>query len=754
MSGERPPTPVICATLLLCAAAFFAPFLLRGEHPVSFNLERAGSTAIPGGGLIPRTAGRFPRDNSPTVIHYPNACLAAECLRSGRLPLWNPYQGCGAPGLGGGQVYPFSPFLWPFYAHPTPRAFTLGLLLGSLFTGLGALLWMGRFLRGWALGLGAALWAFNPWTLRCIGFNNTWADWWLPWLLWSWHLALGGGRRALLLPALFVTGAVYCGHPESALLLAAASALYAGALWIVAPRESRPNLPRFVAVLASNAVLSILLCAVHWLPLLAILRESESYKASGAVGRILYPWGLLFNPNSEVFVGPLLFALAMAGAVHLGRRRETRPALVLPALGLLLALQLPFLGTLQALLSFGGRLPGLYGRSILWAGLAVCVASGVQVLLEERGAGRLASLRLMGLGLVVYAVFAWADYEAGSIAWLMARPFLLAWPAAALAALVGAAFAERRPLNLACFAASAALVLLDPLAVQRFRYPSFNDLDPLAGGPPAVARLKSFTGEDHGRFWADPGTNRERADLEPNLATLWRARDARMVSPLFLTRTLEVARALGTTPHPSFDTWLLWEDVPPERLGLLGVSRRALLQEERTALFDWLPVPAPLPRARIVHGVVPARDAAEADGRLRTEAATYPGGALKDAAILEGWTGPAQRGTTERGDLTTWLRDEPGDVLLRVKGASEGVLVLLDALAEGWRATVDGREAPIYPANAAFMGVEVPSGDHVVHFRYEPSAVRAGLWTSLLGWVLYGLLTVALIRCGRAGGSR
>lgn len=754
MNGARPPTPVICATLVLCAAAFFAPFLLRGEHLVSFHLERAGSTAIPGGGLIPRTAGRFPRDNSPTVIHYPNACLAAECVRSGRLPLWNPYQGCGAPALGGGQVYPFSPFLWPFYAHPTPRAFTLGLLLGSLFTGLGALLWMGRFLRGWTLGLGAALWAFNPWTLRCIGFNNTWADWWLPWLLWSWHLALGGGRRALLLPALFVTGAVYCGHPESALLLSVASALYAGALWIVAPRETRPKPLRFVALLAANAALSILLCAAHWIPLLGAIRESESYKASGAVGRTLYPWGSLFNPNSEVFVGPLLFTLALAGAVHLGRRREARPALVLPALGVLLALQLPFLGTLQALLSFDGRLPGLYGRSILWAGLAACVAAGVQALLDEEAAARLAALRLLGLGLAAYAVFVWADYEAGSIAWLLARPALLAWAAVGLAAAVGAAFSEKRSLKLACFGVAAALVLLDPLAVQRFRYPAFNDLDPLAGGPPAVARLKSLPGEDHGRFWAGAGTNRERADLEPNLATLWRTRDARMVSPFFLTRTLGVARALGTAPHPSFDTWLLWEDVPPERLGLLGISRRALLQDERAALFDWLPVPAPLPRARVVHGVVPVRDATEALGRLSAEAEIYPGGALKGAVILEGWTGPAQRGTAGNGDGVAWLQDQPGDVLLKVKGATEGVLVLLDALAAGWRATVDDREVPIYPANLAFMGVEVPSGEHVVHFRYEPSAVRAGLWTSLFGWVAFGLATAVLLRRRRAGGSR
>jgi hypothetical protein len=746
MSYGRRASPMAWASLLLCAAAFFAPFLLRGDHLVSFNLERAGSTAIPGGGLVPRTAGRFPRDNSPTVLHYPNAALASECLRSGRLPLWNPYQACGAPALGGGQVYPFSPFLWPFYVHPTPRAFTLGLLIGSIFTGLGAMLWMGRFLKGWPLGLGAALWAFNPWTLRCIGFNNSWADWWLPWTLWAWHLALERRRGALVLPALFVTGAVYCGHPESALVVALCSALYAVGLWAVEPKGERVSIVRLGGLMTANGLLAVALCAVHWLPLLGVLRESVTYKSSGAVGRLLYPAGSLFNPGSELYTNPLLFLLAVVGCVALGRRREHRSVLLLPALGLLLSLQLPFLSLLQGPLSLGGRLPGLYARSVFWAGLAACVAAGVSALVEETGKTRALLLRLLALGALAYAVLAWADYESGSIAWLMNRPGLLACPGAALLCLLGAAFAPHLELKRGLLAMAFALVLADPLVVQRFRYPAFNDLEPLAGGPPALAELGARTSENHGRFWAGPGANRERPDLEPNLATLWRARDVRMVSPIFLGRYLKATSALAGAAESTPGTWLLLEDVPAERLGLLSVAERAQVVDERMAVFDWTPLSGALPRARLVHQVLPARDGAEALAWLREGAKVFPDGSLQGSVILEGWHGVTQTGDAGEAGSVSWVLDEPGEVRLKVASGSGGVLVLLDTFAEGWWATVDGARATLYPANVAFMGVGVPAGEHEVAFRYEPRSVRLGLWMSLAGWGVVGILGVWSLR--------
>jgi hypothetical protein len=43
----------------------------------------------------------------------------ASQLRSGHLPLWDPYTGGGVPTLDGGQSRPFNPFRLTFYLFPT-----------------------------------------------------------------------------------------------------------------------------------------------------------------------------------------------------------------------------------------------------------------------------------------------------------------------------------------------------------------------------------------------------------------------------------------------------------------------------------------------------------------------------------------------------------------------------------------------------------------------------------------------------------
>jgi hypothetical protein len=76
----------------------------------------------------------------------------------------------------------------------------------------------------------------------------------------------------------------------------------------------------------------------------------------------------------------------------------------------------------------------------------------------------------------------------------------------------------------------------------------------------------------------------------------------------------------------------------------------------------------------------------------------------------------------------------PNSVEIKVRSAGAGLLVLNDAYDQGWRAQVDGVEAPILRVNGLFRGVFVRSaGVHQVRFYYLPkSFVRGGLWSLLL----------------------
>jgi hypothetical protein len=68
------------------------------------------------------------------------------------------------------------------------------------------------------------------------------------------------------------------------------------------------------------------------------------------------------------------------------------------------------------------------------------------------------------------------------------------------------------------------------------------------------------------------------------------------------------------------------------------------------------------------------------------------------------------------------------------------ILVLNDTHYPGWRAYVDGREAPIYRANHAFRAVFLPETAHRVIFTFRPMSVLIGLTLSILGLAFIGVL--------------
>ena len=65
---------------------------------------------------------------------------------------------------------------------------------------------------------------------------------------------------------------------------------------------------------------------------------------------------------------------------------------------------------------------------------------------------------------------------------------------------------------------------------------------------------------------------------------------------------------------------------------------------------------------------------------------------------------------------------------------------LADTYYVGWRAFVDGAEAPILRANHAFKAVQIGPGRHVVRFVFEPQSFRLGAMLSGVGLALVVVL--------------
>jgi hypothetical protein len=115
---------------------------------------------------------------------------------------------------------------------------------------------------------------------------------------------------------------------------------------------------------------------------------------------------------------------------------------------------------------------------------------------------------------------------------------------------------------------------------------------------------------------------------------------------------------------------------------------------------------------------------------------------------------------TDRGANTHERDNGPGTIALRGRRLGgeylfdanmqgDGWVVISDGAWKGWRAYVDGRRVKMQRANAAFMTVYVPAGQHEVRVVYWPESFvrgRAITFATLLGIALFALVRRVRLR--------
>jgi hypothetical protein len=68
-----------------------------------------------------------------------------------------------------------------------------------------------------------------------------------------------------------------------------------------------------------------------------------------------------------------------------------------------------------------------------------------------------------------------------------------------------------------------------------------------------------------------------------------------------------------------------------------------------------------------------------------------------------------------------------------VDAAEPSLVVVAQTYYHNWHVTMDGESAPLLQANYAFQAVQVPAGQHRVHFYYRDQAFVIGLALTVLG---------------------
>jgi len=342
------------------------------------------------------------------LYFYPYWQAAADALREGRVPLWNPAIFMGAPFLANSQAGYFYPLNWPVWLLlPTPYAASASILLHLIIAGVGAFLagrsWLGleapaALLAALAFALGGYL------TAQVEHINQVQGLAWLPWFLWVMSGFSGGERRAWLRTvvglALLFTMQLFAGHTQTTFISGVAVLVWVTAVALAPhPRKAgRPWLARLSA-LAVAVGLALLVTAVQLLPTLELagLSSREGGLAVNEVLSFSLPPTLLTRAllpaygqslfSEYVAFLPLTFlALTFVGAWAWRERPGALAALVLAATGLLLAL-----GAFNPLYWLLARLPGfdLFRAPARWLalyalGVALLAGLGWQLLVEAQ----------------------------------------------------------------------------------------------------------------------------------------------------------------------------------------------------------------------------------------------------------------------------------------------------------------------------------------------------------------------------------
>ena len=103
---------------------------------------------------------------------------------------------------------------------------------------------------------------------------------------------------------------------------------------------------------------------------------------------------------------------------------------------------------------------------------------------------------------------------------------------------------------------------------------------------------------------------------------------------------------------------------------------------------------------------------------------------------------------TENVDTTAGIRDmeatDNGNLTISVSSDKARYLLVNEYAADGWIATIDGQETPIYKGNGLIRAVAVPAGDHTVRLSYQPRLLFGFLAVTAAGAVI--LVAVIALR--------
>jgi hypothetical protein len=717
---------------------------------------------------------------------YPWRVLAMELIKSGQVPLWNPYAFSGTPLLANLQSAVFYPLNILFFMFSNKTAWITYVMLQPVI----AFISMYLFIRSLKLGKEAAL--FSGIAFGFISYTMIWFELgvvghtaaWLP-------LGLYGINRFtetkmsiyLLVTVLALSCVLFAGHAQTAVyifLLTFAYYLFRSWRKITLPHKLRNGLIlllpvgigaiqllpsiELLSLAARNTATSSAVFYRMQLPVQhLIMLFAPDFYGNPAVNNF---WGVDYNEFIS-YVGIVALVFAFLGIFSGIKDGHVRFFVISGIIALLFALPTPLSNLLQ-LLNIPVLGTGIPARSLFVLEFALVVLAGYGVSQLMKGKIVLVPIFMLGLCYVVIwgIVLGFPSLipkltENGGIA---QRNLII--PSLIFAVTAGSIILTRlRPsLKYLLFAGLICCAAFEyqyvfykylPFAPVAFIFPNHSLIQQLQ----KVSGTSRVYGYDTARF-------------EPNMTTAWQLYSPEGYDPLYLRRygelmyASQIGKLVRTIPRSdaTLELTLPVQDSREKQLlmNLMDVRYiadkdefatkiryqdaakynadrfRLIWQEGKYRIYENTRA---YPRASVYYSWVTGSSDDEIVNTLFQK--DFP---VNDTLILSETPGRRSALPAAPATVTSFTASQ---VTIRARAEAAGMLFLSDAYAPGWKAEVDGKEAPLYAADYAFRAVPLSKGDHTVVFHYQPESFRAGIAVTGMSAITFILLLFYCLRSFR-----
>lgn len=709
---------------------------------------------------------------------YPMQILSIDLIKSGQLPLWNPYIFAGMPLLANFQSAPFSPTNFVYFIFSTFDAWSIQIILQHIL----AAFFTYFLLRYWEVTkfgsiIGGIIYAFS-------GFNLIWSQWnghtlaasFIPLIILfvdKWlregHFFDGFGISFSLF-FLFLSG-----YPQVALYLALALVI----LWIVRFKKNKDYIFRTL-FLGLFLLLGLGLSSFQTLPGAELLslsqREVEPHPYEWAflpwskIITFLAPdyfgnhatqnyWGPQDYTSNTGFVGVIAIIFMSASFYLLKKKKEVRYLISLLAVSLVFAFP-----TVVSIFLWKSGIFGLNAasahRSLILFNLSVALLAGFgfDFIMKEKKVNYIyifiiPFLILLSFGSYSLVKYILSFYKPGIYSPLVKNILAykvslrnLVFPGGMFLITLLIFLLRKKIERKTKFSA---IYLVFPLLVfELFRFgwkfTPFSPKEIIFPNTPVLDFLQSLE---------EPVRITGSRVIPINMRMPYKLESLEGYDAVYPLNTSKFIAAInsaksGTDPVGRYGTvdnlesplleiantryYLSAKTGLSDEIGILGLGLsdqksgkfKKVFEDKSVSVFENL---NSLPRAFMVYAYEKIEDEDEVLDRLLDQ--NFPNDkkvVLDRDVILE------NNEDQKTNYQVKYISYKETRSIIEVETSKEGLLFVSDTYYPGWEVFVDGKEETIYKADYSFRAVKIPEGKHVVFFEYKPESFFNGLKISVI----------------------